>query len=82
VGDEKLSAAKERAWVQRDRLNDLADYLEEQLDRNAQPLHPWQADTWIDALKAIAQDQDKTEAFLLGLRRLFQHVRRCYPLEL
>lgn len=79
--DEKLQAAKELAWVQRDRLNQLADRLEELLDRNGPPLYRDDAGAWAAAVKAIAESEEETEGFLFNLRGLFHHIRRCYPLE-
>jgi hypothetical protein len=75
VDDEKLEAAKELAWVQRDRLNELADCLENQLDQNARAPSGDGTGTWVYALRHIVGSTEETDAFLENLAGLLQHIK-------
>lgn len=80
MDDTKLEEAKQLAWAQRERLNELVTRLDEQLGNNARPMFKDGTGERLGALRDIAADIQKAEELLANLDDLISHVRRYYPL--
>jgi hypothetical protein len=77
-----LEKAKDLAWGQRIRLNELARRLEGQFKDHERAVEPNGRGTWVGAIEDIAADSHLKADLIMNVQALVEHIRRYYPIDL